>query len=1063
MTEIPGPPSRPVIGNFGSIDADRPIQSAVELAAEHGEIFRFELPGQSRTLFVSSYRLVDELCDESRFDKRIHLPLREIRAFAGDGLFTAYTDEANWEKAHRILMPAFSPVALRTMFDGMSDIAEQLMLKWERLGPDADIDVTEDFTRLTLDTIALCAFSYRFNSFYSDTMHPFVDAMVDALDEAGDRVNRLPLQNRLMVLHQRRFDESVQVMTEVADRLIQHRRTNPLPDGRSDVLTTMLEAADPVTGERLSDENIRNQLVTFLIAGHETTSGLLSFAVYELLRNPEVLAEARGQVDNVLGSRLPEYEDLTSLDFLDRVLRETLRLWPTAPAFGLYPYEDTTIGGDYELSRRDTIIVLIPALHRDPEIWDDPERFDPSRFDFEKAKERPINAWKPFGNGQRSCIGRGFALQEAQLVLAMFLQRFELELADPTYELDVKETLTLKPDGLKVRLRHRERELARRTESATGPEVAAEPGPGPASGVEPHGTAVQVLYGSNAGTAHGFANQLASQATALGYAAGAASGDEGFGAVEVDGLLLVVTSTYEGRPPENFGGFVDWVTGLDAGALAGLRYAVFGCGNTDWSRTYQRIPTLVDEALAAAGAERVVERGAANARGDFLGAFDGWQEVLWPAVAAAFDLDVAEPAAANAELQVKIVEAAGERHRRADGLDHGTIVVNRELADTSAEGVGSKRHIEFALPSGQSYDCGDYLEVLPLNPWALVDRALNSFDLGYDTCLLIAADADHATQLPVGVPVEAGEVFSAYVELSRPAGRRQVETLAEFARNTADRGRLQELSIAESYEAEVLGKGLSVLDLIDLHPSIELPLATYLAMLGPLSPRRYSISSSPRWSTDHATLTVAHLEGDAWSGLGRYEGVASTFLARARPGTRVPISVRPSNVAFHPPEDLSIPLVMVAAGTGIAPFRGFLQDRALRAQEDGVQPAPALLFFGCHGPDSDYLYRNELERWEQAGIVALRPAFSQAPDLGPDGPIRYVQDRLWDDRVEVGRMVTDGATFYVCGDGERMAPAVHDTCVRMYVEAMGVGVDEAEAWLAEMEFEHNRYVSDVFG
>ena len=135
--------------------------------------------------------------------------LQEVRDIGGDGLFSAHTQESNWGKAHRILMPVFGPAALRSMFSSMLDIAEQLLVKWERQGPGQRIDVVDNMTRLTLDTIALCAFDYRFNSFYEKDMHPFVGAMSRALAEAGARSRRLPLQTRLMLITRRQFDEDV--------------------------------------------------------------------------------------------------------------------------------------------------------------------------------------------------------------------------------------------------------------------------------------------------------------------------------------------------------------------------------------------------------------------------------------------------------------------------------------------------------------------------------------------------------------------------------------------------------------------------------------------------------------------------------------------------------------------------------------------------------------------------------------------------------------------------------------------------------------------------------------
>ena len=207
-------------------------------------------------------------------------------------------------------MPAFGPLGIRGMFDQMLDIADQMLVRWERFGPNAVIDVTDDMTRLTLDTIALCAFDYRFNSFYQREMHPFVDAMVDALSETGARERRLDIANKLMLRTRRAYEDDLQLMREVADALIAERKRDPERREKKDLLGLMLQGRDPVTGEGLSDENIRYQLVTFLIAGHETTSGLLSFATYFLCKNPQVLAKARAEVDAVLGDEMPRLEHL---------------------------------------------------------------------------------------------------------------------------------------------------------------------------------------------------------------------------------------------------------------------------------------------------------------------------------------------------------------------------------------------------------------------------------------------------------------------------------------------------------------------------------------------------------------------------------------------------------------------------------------------------------------------------------------------------------------------------------------------------------------------------------
>lgn len=1050
---IPQPRPAPLVGNIPDLDPDMPIQSMMRLAREHGPIFRMHMPGRDM-LVVSSQELVNELCDETRFDKKVHAPLHHIRGFAGNGLFTADTADPDWAKAHRILMPVFGPAALRDMFPGMLDIAEQLLLKWERQGPEQRIDVVDNTTRLTLDTIALCGFDYRFNSFYERDMHPFVGAMVGALEESGARTRRLPLQTRLMLMTKRRYDEDVRLMHQIADQLIAERKKHG-DTSKKDILSVMLNARDPLTGERLDDENVRYQMVTFLIAGHETTSGLLSFALYELLKNPDVLARARAEVEQVIGTGTPRFEHLAQLTYLDQVLKETLRLWPTAPAFAVYPYADeTVIGGRYPVRHDQSLLILAPMLHRDPAVWgDDAETFNPEHFSFERAEKLPPNAWKPFGNGQRSCIGRPFALQEATLLLAMILQRFDLQFADPNYQLQIKETLTLKPHNLFIHARRRDTVIVQQPAPVAAPATTTSPKPVvPANGIP-----LLVLFGSNAGSAEAFAQRIASDARAQGYAPTIAALDQATGTLPREGAVIVVTSSYEGQPPDNARTFVTWLDDQPAGSLAGVRYAVFGCGNKDWARTYQAIPKKIDARLAECGAERLIERGEANARGDFFGDFDGWYATFWQQIGAAFG-QTARAADPAPSFVVEFVQGIREPLLRQNGLQLGTVVENRELTNLDAPDARSKRHIEIALPEGQTYRAGDYLAVLPLNPPENVDRALRRFRLGYDAQVVIHAD-DSQTFFPTGQPVTAGELLASYVELALPATRKQIAQLADATPCPPEKHALAALiADDDAYENAVLSRRVSVLDLLEQFQSCGLSFASFLQMLTPLKPRQYSISSSPLWSADHCTLTLAVLNAPALSGQGTYQGVASNYLAQARPGTRIAVTTRASQVAFHPPEDLSKPIIMVAAGSGIAPFRGFLQDRALRAAQSGATAAPALLFFGCAAPDVDFLYRDELAAWEAAGIASVRPAFSRAPENG----LRYVQDRLWHDRAEVAALVQQGATLFVCGDGQSMAPAIHATCARIYQEAKGCSTEEAEAWMDEMERTHARYVADVF-
>ena len=1054
---VPQPPLKPILGNLTELDSAMPIQSMMRLAREYGPFYKLSLVG--RDVYVaSSQELVNELCDETRFNKRIHGPLQEIRAFAGDGLFTAYNSEPNWAKAHRLLMPAFGPVGVRSMFDRMVDIAHQMFVKWERLGSSAVIDVADNMTRLTLDTIALCAFDYRFNSFYQNEMHPFVAAMVDALEEAGQRGRRPKALSSLMLMTRRRYESDQQVLASVAEQLIAERRADPRGAEKNDLLNVMLSGVDPVTGEKLSDENIRFQMVTFLIAGHETTSGLLSFATHLLLQNPEVMFKARSIVDDVLGAEMPRAEHLAQLRFLEQILMESLRLWPTAPAFGVKPVADTVLAGRYPLTTRDTVLVLEPMLHRDPAVWGpDAEAFRPERFEQDLAAKLPPNSWKPFGNGARACIGRAFAMQEAQLVLAMLLQRFDIVLDDPSYKLEVAETLTLKPHGLMIRAKLRgEGGFAMKSTFQPPAQrlVAAERAPAtPAADATP----LLVLYGSNSGSCEMFAKRIATESAAHGWAATVGTLDQHVDALRPGTPVIVVTASYEGQAPDNAKKFLSWAQSRSAGDLAGVRFAVFGCGNRQWARTWQQVPKQIDAALQAAGATRVTERGEADAGGDFFGAFDEWTHGLWTDLAAALGRAPVEQTAAAPAFEIEVVKSGRESALQLSELAQGTVLENRELVNMGLGGTRSKRHLQIALPAGTSYQCGDYLAVLPRNPAPLVDRVLTRFGMSRETQIVVHKQPDAPTAIPAGYPITAFEVLSGYVELSQPATRAQLSQLAKATPCPPERDELDRIATDEAYPREVLDQRVSVLDLLERTQSCTLAFARFLEMMPTLRARQYSISSSPLIDPAQCSLTIAVVDAPALSGNGQFQGVASTYLAALQPGARVSVAVRPSQTAFHPPADPMTPMVMVCAGTGVAPFRGFLQERAAQ-KAAGREVGPALLFFGVDHPDVDYLYREQFDAWQAQGVVEVRPVFSSKPE----GDVMFVQHRVWQDRGDLSRLFQKGAQFFVCGDGKRMAPAVRDTFVRIYSEATHADESAALEWVDKMEHEHVRYVSDVF-
>ena len=1072
LDPIPQPPRTLLLGNLLALGTTAPIQDMMRLAREYGPIYWLDMMGKP-VVVVSGFSLVDELCDETRFDKSVKGALRRLRAFAGDGLFTAYTQEPNWARAHNILLPNFGQKAMQGYHPMMVDIAEQLVLKWERLNADDEIDVTHDMTSLTLDTIGLCGFGYRFNSFYRDTNHPFVGAMIGALG-ASMETRGLPLESFIKKDRERQLRADIHYMNEMVDRIIKERRDGqegrPGGDdavGKPDLLSCMLSGVDRKSGERLDDLNIRYQVITFLIAGHETTSGLLSFAVYFMLQNPEVLARAYEEVDRVLGpdpSVPPTYAQVNQLGYLDQVLKESLRLWPTAPVFALSPHKETTIGGTYRMKKPYQIVVLTPMLHRDPTVWGErAEVFDPDHFSREAERGRPANAYKPFGNGQRACIGRQFALQEAALVLGMVLQRFKL-IDHTRYRLKLKETLTVKPDAFRIRVRRRtDRERARPAGRTAARSVAALAAGSPPAAGPRHATPLLVLYGSNLGTAEEVARRVAESSEAGGFAVTVAPLDEYTGRLPTEGAVVIASASYNGTPPDNAARFCEWLRAADPGtaSLAGVRYTVFGCGNRDWASTFQAVPRLIDERLAALGAERLYARGEGDAREDFDGQFQAWHEPLGGTLAKALGVELASGEAAEAShLMVEtvdggdaspFVEALGARAMR--------IAVNRELHTKAGPDASTRstRHLELELPVGVGYRAGDHLGVVPRNAEALVQRVAARFGLDPAASVRLRLGANRKTFLPVDQPIRVGQLLGDYVELQEPATRKQIHGLAEDTECPWTRPRLLSLAADEGrYREEVLTRRKSLVDLLEEFPACQLPFHRYLAMLPPLRPRYYSISSSPLQDERRCSVTVAVVDGPARSGRGSFQGVCSGYLLRQPEGGQIHAFVKDTKSAFRLPEDAATPIIMIGPGTGLAPFRGFLQERAAR-RAAGHPVGPALLFFGCRHPRQDFIYEEELRGFAEQGVARLFACFSRFADEQKT----YVQDQVRRQHAEVWQLIQAGAVVYVCGDASRMAPDVRRAFAAIHRQTTGSDERAAEAWLDGLIAE-NRYLVDVW-
>ncbi|QRV98645.1 cytochrome P450 family protein [Ceratobasidium sp. AG-Ba] len=664
------------------------------------------------------------------------------------------------------------------------------------------------------------------------------------------------------------------------------------------------------------------------------TYAMLSSTIGRILENQDVYANVRKEIDSVLGREPAKPECLSKLVYLTAIWRETLRLAPSTPQIHLTCDKDTAIAdGKYLFKSGTVVVILAQDVLRDSSVWgDDAELFRPERMLGGQFEALPPKAWIAFGAGIRGSMYHSFALQLALIALSTIIQRFEI--------LPVNRSTKHSPETFRFRVLPRN----------DTPLLSLVPHLRPVSSIatsssnSTEGFPLYVYYGSNTGSCEGFAQTIATRAARNGFRAVTDTLDNAWSNLPKDGPVIIITASFEGEPADNAGRFVKELTHeSEKRDLQDVCFAVFGAGNHEWARTYMRIPRLIDATLELRGAKRLLERGEGDAGGDsFAESFYDWEEKLWETLAAKYGLTANDdPRTTGAEIQFVSGSIDRAVALRQPDARTGVVIENKLL---TAPGVPPKHHIELKLPAGMTYQCGNYLAILPLNPPEYVERVLARFKILRDQQIVL--NMAGPTTLPTGRPVSVSELLSGFVELGQFANKRNISTLLEYAKGPATRSNLE--AMLADFKKGGKKPNSSMLALLEKYPDIDIPLGVYIMSLPPMRLRQYTISSSPLWNPNHATLTVGVIvQGD-------FRGVGSNYLGSLNKGDQVLMAVRPSAKAFHPPADPTIPMVLFAAGSGLAPFRGFLQERAMQAKS-GHRVGKSVLFFGCRTPEDDYL------------------------------------------------------------------------------------------------------------
>jgi cytochrome P450 len=360
-----------------------------------------------------------------------------LRLFLGNGLFTS--DGDFWRRQRRLAQPAFHRRRVANFGALMTDATLAKLERWRtRVSQDRPLDVADEFMRLTMEVATLALFS---TSVRGD-IDKIGSAITTLLDDVTFRFT-FPFYPPLKVPtpRNRRFLAARATLDAIVYRIIAERRQRP--DEHDDLLAMLMQARDEETGEGMSDRQLRDEVVTLFLAGHETTANALTWASFLLSTHVAVERRLRAEVDEALQGRVPTASDLPRLPYTRMVIDETLRLYPPAWITNRRAIEADAVCG-YRIPADATVSISPYVTHRDPTLWENPEGFDPERFTPERSARRPHYAYFPFGGGPRQCIGKGFALMEATLVLALLTQRYELHLV-PGRRGETEALATLRP------------------------------------------------------------------------------------------------------------------------------------------------------------------------------------------------------------------------------------------------------------------------------------------------------------------------------------------------------------------------------------------------------------------------------------------------------------------------------------------------------------------------------------------------------------------------------------------------------------------------------------------
>jgi cytochrome P450 len=407
-----------------------PLKFLVENTNEYGDVFAYRVDSWSVVVVNHPDHIKHVLQDKDHnFTKEGTPDLMMLKPMLGEGLMTSEGDSWLWQR--HLIQPGFHRERIESFGRLMTDATGAMLDRWEDVADTGrPLEVAAEMSRLTLNIVARALFTADISEEGDDFSHA-----VDVMNEYMANFDRFDI-TRL-----RQFNAAQASLNKVVQRIISQRRQRSEDTG--DLLSMLMSAYDERTGEGMSDRQLRDQIFTLLMAGHETTAKALTWTLYLMDQHRDVAARLRAELNTTLGGKIPTFQDLANLPYAWMVIQEAMRVYPPVWLVSRLCRVEDVIGG-FLVPTGSLVIVSPYTMHRHKDFWDDPEVYKPERFRPEACAARPPFAYLPFSGGPRQCVGRAFATVETQLVLATIMQRYELRLVDG-HRVEPEALVTLRP------------------------------------------------------------------------------------------------------------------------------------------------------------------------------------------------------------------------------------------------------------------------------------------------------------------------------------------------------------------------------------------------------------------------------------------------------------------------------------------------------------------------------------------------------------------------------------------------------------------------------------------